>query len=195
MTDIAKQKAALRAELRARRLAHAAELAPQAGALVFSRPPGPVLALVPEDVTVGLYRAEPGEAPATGFAKFFLEHGRHIALPRVTTLVEPMRFHPHTDPWEESDLVEGPFGLHQPTGESPEVVPDVLFMPLVGFTATGERLGQGGGFYDRWLAAHPDTVAIGMAWDVQEVDTIPTEDHDMPLAAIVTPTRVLGPFR
>ena len=67
-------------------------------------------------------------------------------------------------------------------------------MPLVGFTEQGDRIGQGGGFYDRWLAAHPDTLAIGMAWDVQKVDELPVEDHDMPLTAIITPTRIYGPF-
>jgi hypothetical protein len=55
------------------------------------------------------------------------------------------------------------------------VVPEVLFMPLIGFTAKGDRLGQGGGYYDRFLAAHPQTIAIGMAWDVQEVDELPVE--------------------
>jgi 5,10-methenyltetrahydrofolate synthetase len=64
------------------------------------------------------------------------------------------------------------------------------FVPLVGFTADGQRLGQGGGHYDRWLAAHPDTVAIGLAWDMQLADELPTEPHDRPLAAVVTPTRI-----
>ncbi|MNC97356.1 5-formyltetrahydrofolate cyclo-ligase family protein [compost metagenome] len=86
------------------------------------------------------------------------------------------------------------WGLRQPRTDAPVVVPEVLFMPLVGFTANGDRLGQGGGYYDRFLAAHPQTIAIGMAWDVQEVDELPTELHDMRLNAIVTPTRVLGPF-
>ena len=67
-------------------------------------------------------------------------------------------------------------------------------MPLVGFTAMGDRLGQGGGYYDRYLAAHPQTMAIGMGWDMQEVPELPTELHDIRLSAIVTPTRVLGPF-
>ena len=65
---------------------------------------------------------------------------------------------------------------------------------LVAFTARGDRLGQGGGFYDKWLGAHPDTIRIGMAWDMQEVPELPVEPHDMALTAIVTPTRVLGPF-
>ena len=194
MTDIAARKAALRKDLRARRRAHAAALPPEVSALVFNRPPRPVLDMVPEGATVGLYRADPGEAPAFGYTKFLVERGHPVALPRVTTLDRPMTFHLHTDPFGESDLVNGPLGLRQPAADLPEIVPQVLFMPLLGFTARGERLGQGGGFYDRWLAAHPETLAIGLAWDVQEVDDLPVEDHDMPLAAIITPTRILGPF-
>lgn len=194
MTSIADQKAALRKTLRARRREFAASLPREVSALVFRQPPAPLRALVPQGATVGLYRSDPGEAPATSYTKFFFEAGHPIALPRVTTLKQPMRFHAHTDPYEESDLEDGPMGLRQPSGDLPEVVPDVLFMPLVGFTARGERLGQGGGFYDRWLAAHPATIAIGMAWDAQEVAELPLEDHDMPLAGIVTQTRILGLF-
>jgi 5-formyltetrahydrofolate cyclo-ligase len=62
----------------------------------------------------------------------------------------------------------------------------------VGFTASGARLGQGGGHYDRWLAEHPGTLAVGLAWDAQLCDTLPTEPHDAPLAAVVTPTRIYG---
>ena len=105
-----------------------------------------------------------------------------------------MEFRRHTDPYGESDLEAGVWGLRQPRTDAPVVMPEVLFMPLIGFTANGDRLGQGGGYYDRFLAAHPQTIAIGMAWDVQEVDELPVELHDMRLSAIVTPTRVLGPF-
>ena len=196
MTDssIAERKKQLRNALRSKRVEHAAALPPEVSALVFHRPPARVLELVPEGATIGLYRAGPGEAPASGYARFFLERGHGIALPRVTTLEQPMDFRLHTDPWEESDLESGPLGLRQPRADASVVVPEVLFMPLVGFTAKGDRLGQGGGFYDRHLAAHPQTIAIGMAWDVQEVAELPTELHDMRLSAIVTPTRVLGPF-
>ena len=194
MTAVTQQKAALRDSLRTRRREFAASLPAEVSALVFSRPPAPVLALVPQGATVGLYRADPGEAPASRYARYFFEAGHPLALPRVTKLSQPMRFHAHTDPFEESDLIPGVIDLMQPSGDLPELVPQVLFMPLVGFTVRGERLGQGGGFYDRWLAAHPETIAIGMAWDCQEVEDLPMEAHDMPLAAIVTPTRVLGPF-
>ena len=73
-------------------------------------------------------------------------------------------------------------------------MPDVVFVPLVGFTPDGARLGMGAGHYDRWLEAHPAALAIGMAWDCQEVAALPLEPHDRPLAAIVTPTRLFGPF-
>ncbi len=162
--------------------------------LVFRHPPAPALELVPDGATIGLYRAMPEEAPAAAYTAFFHERGHTIALPRIDGLDQPMTFHLHTDPYGESDLEDGVMGLRQPAADAPSLAPDVLFMPLVGFTERGERLGQGGGFYDRWLAAHPDTIAIGMAWDVQQVDELPVEAHDMPLSAIVTPTRFYGPF-
>ena len=194
MSDVIELKKQLRAQLRRKRAEHAAALPAEVSALVFNRPPGPVLDLVPAGATIGLYRSDTGEAPSASYIRYFFERGYPIALPRVTTLDKPMVFRLHTDPYEESDLEAGVWGLRQPRIDAPEVVPEVLFMPLIGFTAKGDRLGQGGGYYDRFLAAHPQTIAIGMAWDVQEVAELPIELHDMRLSAIVTPTRVLGPF-
>ena len=194
MSVIVELKKQLRTELRRKRVEHAAALPAEVSALVFNRPPGPVLDLVPTGATIGFYRSDEGEAPSRGYIRFFFERGNPIALPRVTTLDKPMEFRLHNDPYEESDLEAGVWGLRQPRVDAPMVVPEVLFMPLIGFTAKGDRLGQGGGYYDRFLAAHPQTIAIGMAWDVQEVAELPLELHDMRLSAIVTPTRVLGPF-
>jgi len=149
---------------------------------------------VPEGATIGLYRADTGEAPAAAYIRHFYEAGHKIALPRITTLAQPMVFHEHTDPYGESDLAPGPLGLMQPAPDAAVCTPQVLFMPLVGFTGSGDRIGQGGGFYDRWLAQHPETIAIGMAWDVQKVETLPVEPHDRRLTAVVTPTRIYGPF-
>ena len=193
-SEIKQQKAAIRKALRKARREHAASLPREVSALVFRAPPGPIRELIPAGATIGLYRNDPGEAPSGGYARYFMEAGHTIALPRIDALEDPMVFHVHTDPYGESDLAEGRMGLMQPAAVSPVVEPQVLFMPLVGFTERGERIGQGGGFYDKWLAAHPGTIAIGMAWDVQLVDELPVEDHDMPLTAIITPTRIYGPF-
>jgi len=73
------------------------------------------------------------------------------------------------------------------------VVPDVVVVPCVGFTRAGHRLGFGGGYYDRWLAAHPHVVAVGVAWAFAEVDVaaFAAQPHDIALAFIVTERGVL----
>src|SRR5262249_54829300 len=55
------------------------------------------------------------------------------------------------------------------TSEGAVIVPDVVVVPCVGFTAAGHRLGSGAGYYDRWLAAHPHVVAVGVAWSLAEL--------------------------
>ena len=57
-----------------------------------------------------------------------------------------------------------------PASAGAEVVPDVVLAPCVGFTASGYRLGYGGGYFDRWLDRHPQATAIGVAWSASEID-------------------------
>ncbi|MGX7952438.1 5-formyltetrahydrofolate cyclo-ligase [Tsuneonella sp. HG249] len=193
MSDSLPKKDDLRRRLRAERRAFVDGLPPQVRALVFHRPPVPVLGLVPVGKRIGLYLASPGEAPAGGYARFFSERGHAIGLPWFADRTSPMSFRAHRDPFGETDLGPGPYGA-QPEVTGEPIVPEVLFVPLVAFTADGHRLGQGGGHYDRWMAEHPDVTRIGLAWDLQEVREIPHEPHDMRLHAVVTTTRVLGPF-
>ncbi|QYU70405.1 5-formyltetrahydrofolate cyclo-ligase [Leptolyngbya sp. 15MV] len=190
MTD----KAELRQRLREARREHVATLPDSTRALLFRHPPAPLLELVGEGVAIGLYAAAPCEAPTAHYAAFFGERGHPLALPRFAGRGADMEFAAHTDPLGESDLEVGPFGLLQPLAQAETLVPQLLFVPLLGFTASGARIGQGGGHYDRWLAAHPRTLAIGMAWDCQAVPMLPLEPHDRALDAIVTPTRLYGPF-
>lgn len=187
-------KAALRRELRALRRDHVLAVPDMVRALLFKSPPCPLLELIPENATIGLYSASEFEAPTAGYAKYFLEAGHKIALPVLVDSKIAMVFAEHSDPFDGADLEEGPFGIRQPIEQATVLVPDVLFVPLLGFTENGDRLGQGGGHYDRWLAAHPGTIAIGMGWDCQLVNDLPVEAHDQRMTAIVTPTRLYGPF-
>ncbi|MFN4136437.1 MAG: 5-formyltetrahydrofolate cyclo-ligase [Novosphingobium sp.] len=188
-------KTALRKDLRARRKAHVASLGPSIRALMFRRPPSPVAAMVPQGATVGVYLAGESEAPAAAYARHFHEAGHKVALPWFADRSAPMTFRQWLSPWLDDLLVEGPWqGIAQPGADAPELVPDVLFVPLVGFSADGARLGQGGGHYDRWLSANPEAVPIGLAWDCQRVDDLPRETHDRPLRAVITPTRIYGPW-
>ncbi|WP_068076430.1 5-formyltetrahydrofolate cyclo-ligase [Novosphingobium lentum] len=187
-------KAVLRRKLKAARRAHVAQIEPRVKSLLFLRPPGPVAAMLAPGQTVGLYATGPDEAPAASYARWLREAGYRVALPWFADRGAPMRFRDWDTPWDPDTLEPGPFGIMQPAATAEEFVPDVVFVPLVGFTATGDRLGQGGGHYDRWLAAHPGTMAIGLAWDCQLVGALPCEPHDHRLRAVITPTRLYGPW-
>jgi 5-formyltetrahydrofolate cyclo-ligase len=90
-------------------------------------------------------------------------------------------------------LVEGPFRALIPAAGD-WVVPEVLIVPLVAFDRQGNRLGYGGGFYDRTLqalrAAAP-VIAIGYAWAAQEARDLPLEPTDQRLDLVVTERGVL----
>ncbi len=75
-----------------------------------------------------------------------------------------------------------------PTSAGAPVVPDVVLVPCIGFTSSGHRLGYGGGYFDRWLAQHPDATAVGVAWSVGAIDdtAFAPQPHDQPLTLIVT---------
>ncbi|MFM7350359.1 MAG: 5-formyltetrahydrofolate cyclo-ligase [Erythrobacter sp.] len=182
----------LRQMLRKKRKAHVAALPDNLRALMFHRPPAPLLARIPQEASIGLYHAGPFEAPAAAYARFFRDAGHTLALPSFADRDAPMTFRHHTDPYAQDDLEVGPFGILQPGADAEPLVPDVLFVPLVGFTPEGARLGQGGGHYDRWLAEHTCALIVGLAWDAQACETLPTEAHDVPLDAVVTPTRIYG---
>lgn len=182
-------KQSLRTRLSALRREHVGSLPVAMRGLVFLRPPGSIAELAPEGSVVGLYHAVGDEAPTRGYAKWFFENGRMIALPWFAGRNSPMRFRLWRDPFEDSDLEHGPFGLPQPADDAPIVEPGLAFVPLLGFTARCERLGRGGGHYDRWLAASPEVTPIGLAWDCQIVDRLPVEPHDRLLQGVITPTR------
>ena len=184
------EKHQLRSRLRAARRAHVEALPDSVRALILHRPPAPVAKQVPEGCVVGLYHAIPVEAPTLGYARWFYENGRRLALPWFADRTSPMIFRAWSDPFDLSDLEPGPWGALQPLAAAEEQVPDVAFVPLLGFTAAGHRLGQGGGHYDRWLGDHPATLPIGLAWDIQRCESLPVEPHDRTLAAVVTPTRI-----
>ena len=91
--------------------------------------------------------------------------------------------------WSETcEMVEGPFGAAIPASGQ-EFDPDILIVPLVAFGPGGQRLGYGGGFYDRtleYLRAQKPITAIGFAYDAQMATDLPQEATDQPLDMIVT---------
>ncbi|MDO7842474.1 5-formyltetrahydrofolate cyclo-ligase [Sphingomonas immobilis] len=134
-------------------------------------------------LTVTSYVPLGSEADPVLLARAAVEAGCLIALPHVTTRSAPMRFLA----WDAADdLHVGPMGLQQPHHEAPALAPDIILTPLLAFDAKLDRLGQGAGYYDRAFAEFPGALRIGVAWAVQQVDSLPVDAWDMPLHAVIT---------
>jgi 5-formyltetrahydrofolate cyclo-ligase len=188
------EKKLLRAALKRRRADHVAAIPAFQHALLFRRPPAPLEALVPEGAVIAIYHEMDGEVPASNYGRWFFERGHRIALPWLESRGAAMQFREWDNPFDSAGLVRDPYGAMQPPVDAAPLVPQVLFCPLLGFTSNGGRIGYGAGFYDRWLAGNPPLLAIGLAWDCQLEESLPLEPHDVPLNAVITPTRLYGPF-
>ncbi len=91
-------------------------------------------------------------------------------------------------------LIRGAFGVSAPAPESEVVAPDILLMPLSRFDRARNRIGYGKGHYDRAIAGltqEKPVITIGLAFTMQEADSIPAEPHDRRLDIIVTETEIL----
>lgn len=124
-----------------------------------------------------------GEYDARYLARTLRGRGAVTALPVVVAPKAPLVFrewHPGVK------LVAGVLGIAYPA-DSAEVAPDAVAVPLVGFDGAGYRLGYGGGYFDRTLAAIArKPVAIGVAYESARLETIHPQPHDIPMDWIVT---------
>lgn len=117
-----------------------------------------------------------------------LKRGHKCCLPIVCKDTRVLQF----GLWEEegSALKKSAYGIYEPVGAD-LLVPDILLVPLLAFDRQGNRLGQGGGYYDATLAAlraKKEILAIGVAYAQQAcLFNLPTEEHDQRLDWIITP--------
>jgi 5-formyltetrahydrofolate cyclo-ligase len=183
--DLAAAKAAARAEALARRkAAHAMRGEGAADLLrgVLSPHRGtPLAGFLPirTEIDPRPAMAEAAEIGPVG-VPVILGAGRALAFSRWTP---------------DGALRDGPFGAQVPEVDD-WVTPEVLIVPLLAFTRRGDRLGYGGGFYDRTLAAlrgAGPVLAVGFAYAAQELPELPTEPTDQRLDLIVTETDVIQP--
>lgn len=127
-----------------------------------------------------------GEIDIRSLLHALADRGHPVVLPITPPRGQPLRF----TRWRPgAPLVPGRFGTLHPVGE--ELVPDVLLVPLLAFDSRGNRLGYGGGYYDRTLAALPGRLAIGCAFAAQQVACVPVEPTDIRLDAVATEHGVL----
>ena len=134
------------------------------------------------------YLSDNGELDTQPLLTRLARTGKHLQLPCIISdwRGRHMQFHGYR---LGDALQRNIFGLPQPANlVNPAVAgPDVLLLPLVAFDTNGARLGMGGGFYDRYGAAHPHQLRIGLAHEVQRsAGPLPTDAWDVPLDAVIT---------
>lgn len=142
----------------------------------------------PEAHVIGGYMPIHSELDPLETMTHFFDQGAQIAVPVITGADQPLDWASWTP---TSEMQEGPFKARIPK-DLKRVVPEILIVPLLGFDLLGQRIGYGGGFYDRSLEELRQAqriTAIGFAFDAQETQAIPTERTDQALDFIVTPTK------
>ncbi|MGF6769833.1 5-formyltetrahydrofolate cyclo-ligase [Paraburkholderia sp. GAS199] len=137
--------------------------------------------------SVGFYWPLAGEFDARGAIAVWLASGAHreASLPIVKERGVPLEFHVWTP---DTPMQVGHHNIPEPVSGR-VAIPDLLFVPCVGFDAAGYRLGYGGGYYDRTLAAWPGAqrpVTVGIAYEACRLEALQREAHDIPLDLIVT---------
>lgn len=148
---------------------------------VLRQPPGIIAAYMP-------IRTEIDTMPAM---LALAEMGHVICVPVIVAKAQPLEFHVWTP---DTPMIAGPFGAQIPA-KAQVLQPDTLIVPLVAYDETGNRLGYGGGFYDRSLErlrAMKPVRAIGFAFAQQQVPLTP-EPTDQRLDVVVTQHGSLAP--
>jgi 5-formyltetrahydrofolate cyclo-ligase len=124
----------------------------------------------------------PGEIDLRPLMTALVAHGHGLALPVTPSRGNPLIFRR----WlPDEPLAKGPMGTRHPEGGEP-VHPDLILVPLLAFDRAGRRLGYGGGYYDRTLAALPEARAIGIGFASQEVPEVPAGPCDARLKLVAT---------
>jgi 5-formyltetrahydrofolate cyclo-ligase len=181
-------KRELRARMRARRLAlgsgessqHAGELSRRLQALPEYRSARCVVGYV-------AFRGEMDPAPLLERAR---ADGKRVALPRVQGATG-LLLHEHAS---DDALIRSALGILEPSPRSPTVDPtevDLVLVPALAVDARGQRLGYGGGYYDRLLPTLPRAFAVAAVHDFQVLAAVPVTHFDQRVHCIVTERRVL----
>jgi 5-formyltetrahydrofolate cyclo-ligase len=184
---ILRQKRDLRARMRAWRASLGVrEMADAADALAAQG-----LSFLPplaSNALVSGFASLPEELRTWPLLRRLARNGVRLALPVIQGKGLPLLFRG----WTPGDAMDsGVWGIAEPKADKPQVEPDVVLVPLLAFDRRGWRLGYGGGFYDRTLAGlrrRKPIVAVGLAYDGQEVDAVPRLEYDQRLDWVLTPS-------
>ena len=190
ISDIVEEKRALRARIKAWRAGLDAGTIARAGDAVAAQ--GLDFLQLRGGAVVSGFASLPDEFRAWPLLRRLHREGHRLALPVMQGKARPLLFRA----WAPGDAMDrGVWGIAEPKADKSELEPEILLVPLLAFDRQGWRLGYGGGFYDRTLAAlralRP-IAAVGLGFDEQQVDAVPHLDYDRRLDWVLTPS---GPLR
>lgn len=140
--------------------------------------------------TILLYASFKSEVDTWNIAHNFLLKNVQIAYPKCRKN-NTMTFHIISSLNQLDDAV---YGICEPDVSLPEpeiTQRTVCIVPGLAFTVSGERLGYGGGYYDRFLSEHPEIYTIGLAYEKCIAETLPLEKHDVKVKSIITEERTI----
>jgi len=119
------------------------------------------------------------------------DNGARLALPVIAGRGKPLIMRA----WNFGDpLASGQWGIREPTREAPEVAPDILLVPLAAFDRTGHRIGYGAGYFDMTINAlrsKKPVTAVGIAFAVQEIPSVPITERDARLDLVLTEREII----
>lgn len=142
---------------------------------------------VPPEAVVGFCWPHKGEFDARFAVRRWRERGAVAALPEVIEKACPLQFRKW---WPGAPMRPGVYGIPVPV-DTEVLLPDVVIVPVNGFDEQGYRLGYGGGYFDRTLAAlERRALSIGVAFEALRLPTIHPQPHDIPMDFIVTEERI-----
>ena len=188
--SLSAQKAALRRAQRSLLRACTGALFEQAGAgLVASG--ADFFAQLPPHSAVALYAATEKEVPLQAVHRALIHAGHTPCYPRVDPASGSMVFVPSA----QLPTTPGAYGILEPEGEALGLdAIDAVCVPGLAFDTSGRRLGQGGGYYDRWIQARclvaRAPLLVGVCTARHLVERVPVAPHDRPMDALWTPQGV-----
>tara|TARA_R110000868_G_scaffold43136_8_gene145609 strand:+ start:3265 stop:3960 length:696 start_codon:yes stop_codon:yes gene_type:complete len=185
--DVARWRKAERARLLAQRAALSVDIRKAAASAVASHLDAWLAERFDDfgGLTVSAWWPIKGELDLRDWLAGLARRGARAALPVVTSRSAPLVFRAWTP---ETKMERGVWNIPVPA-HGPDIVPDIVMSPLVGWDRGGYRLGYGGGYFDRTLAAlTPRPLTIGIGLDAARIATIFPQPHDIAMQVIVTET-------
>lgn len=143
---------------------------------------------------IAIYLSNDGEVNTRGFIQSLWQQNIEVYLPVIHPFCAGNLLFLRFD--KDTKMTKNKYGIEEPTLDVRFVCPpnnlDIIFTPLVAFDGEGNRMGMGGGYYDRTLAHLEQISTIGLAHDCQQVAKLETQPWDIPLDCIVTPTQQIN---